>query len=149
MAYERLLDRDEQPDHDNIRAMIGGEVLPVWEDVTAYLEETFPDFAPELIYYSAQHGWAFRYRKEARQICTLFPERGAFTALITLNPQEDEQVLEKINFFNTRLRRLLNRPSTLPQGRWLWMRLEDHTDFVGFKLLMEIKKGSPVQDGQA
>jgi len=48
--------------------------------------------------------------------------------------------LAKINYFNTRLRGLLTQPSTLPQGRWLWMRIEDHTDFVGFKLLMEIKK---------
>jgi len=146
MAYERLLNRDKTPDCEHIRMLIGGEVLPVWEDVVTYLEEVFPDYAPELIYYSAQHGWAFRYRKQARQICTLFPERGAFTALITLNPQEDQQALEKINYFSTRLRRLLSRPSTLPQGRWLWMRIEDHTDFVGFKLLMEIKKKSPSQD---
>lgn len=148
MAYERLLNRESQPDRERIRAVIGKEVLPVWEDVAAYLEDAFPGYMPELIYYSAQHGWALRYRKEARQICTLFPEKGAFTALITLNPKEDEQALEKINYFNMRLRRLLNRPSTLPQGRWLWMRLEDHTDFVGFKFLMEIKKGSSAQDNQ-
>ncbi len=142
MAYERLLDRETQPENDLIRQTIGREVLPVWDDVKGYLETAFPEFTSEVIYYSAQHGWALRYRREACQLCTLFPERGAFTALVTLNPEEDALALEKINFFNTRIRGLLNCPSTLPQGRWLWMRLEDHTDFVGFKLLMEIKKGS-------
>jgi hypothetical protein len=140
MAYERLLDRDEQPDSDLIRKTIGREALPVWDDVAAYLEKHFPEYEPELMYYSAQHGWALRYRKESRQLCALFPERGAFTALIMLNPEEDALALDKISYFNTRIRELLNRPSSLPQGRWLWMRLEDHTDFVGFKLLMEIKK---------
>jgi hypothetical protein len=140
MAYERLLNRDDQPDREKIRKTIGREVLTVWDDVIAYLEENFSDYIPELMYYSAQHGWALRYRKESRQLCVLFPERGAFTALIMLNPEEDAQALEKINYFNTRLRGLLNLPSSLPQGRWLWMRLEDHTDFVGFRLLMEIKK---------
>jgi len=140
MAYERLLNRDDQPDREKIRKTIGREVLTVWDDVIAYLEENFSDYIPELMYYSAQHGWALRYRKESRQLCVLFPERGAFTALIMLNPEEDAQALEKINYFNTRLRGLLNLPSSLPQGRWLWMRLEDHTDFVGFRLLMESKK---------
>lgn len=140
MTYERFLDRDEQPDQDLIRKAIGREGLPVWDDVAAYLERQFPDFEPELIFYSAQHGWALRYRREAQQLCLLFPERGAFSALITLNPEEDELALEKINFFNARLRDLFFRPSTLPQGRWLWMRLEDHTDFVGFRLLLDIKK---------
>jgi hypothetical protein len=140
MAYERLLNREEQPDREQIGETIGREVLPVWEDVIAYLNRSFPEYTHEWFYYSAQHGWALRYRKESRQLCALFPERGAFTTLIMLNPEEDAQALEKINYFNTRIRGLLSRPSSLPQGRWLWMRLEDHTDFMGFKLLMEIKK---------
>ncbi len=140
MAYERFLDRDKQPDRDLLHETIGRESLPVWEDVVAYLEEQFPDYQDEWIFYSAQHGWALRYRKESRQLCALFPERGAFTALIMLNPEEDAQALDQVNYFNMRIQGLLSRPSSLPQGRWLWMRLEDHTDFVGFKLLMEIKK---------
>lgn len=142
MAHERLLDREGQPDHALIRRVIGKEVWPVWEEMEVHLAKQFPGYEPELLYYSAQHGWAIRYRKEAQQLCTLFPERGSFTALITLGPEEDALALEKINFFNARLRDLLSRPSTLPQGRWLWMRLEDYTDFVGFRLLLEIKKGS-------
>jgi len=142
MAHERLLDKEQQPDQSLLKKVIGKEVWPVWEDVKAYLAEEYPGYESEMLYYSAQHGWAIRYRKEAQQLCTFFPERGSFTALITLGPEEDEQALEKINFFNARLRELLSRPSTLPQGRWLWMRLEDYTDFVGLRLLLEIKKAS-------
>jgi hypothetical protein len=47
--------------------------------------------------------------------------------------------MEMISYFNARIRAQLNQASTLPQGRWLWIRLEDHTDFVGFKLLMDVK----------
>ena len=140
MAAERFFDRDNQPEQEQINKLIGREVLPVWHDVRGYLEGQFPGYEAELIYYSAQHGWGYRYRKEAQAICTLFPERGGFTALITLNPQEEEAALEKFNFFNAKLREILSRPSSVPQGRWLWMRLEDHTDFVGFKLLMDVKQ---------
>jgi len=140
MVDKRLLDREKKPDADIISALIGREVLPVWVDVHAYLETQFPQYAAELFFYNPQYGWGIRYRKESKQLCALFPERGRFTAMIMLNPEEETLALEKINYFNARLRELLNSPSTLPQGRMMWMRLEDHTDFVGFKLLMEIKQ---------
>ena len=139
MAYERLLDRDQKPDQDLLQRAIGREVLPVWQEVKDYLAENFPAYYSELIYYNPQHGWALRYRKDAQQLCTLFPERGAFSALVVLSQEEEQLAQEKINFFNARIRELLSRPSTLPQGRWLWLRIEDHTDFVGLRLLLENK----------
>ena len=139
MAYERLLDREQTPDEELIRKALGREVFPVWEDSIRFLGEHFPDYESETVYYNIQHGWALRYRKEAQQLVMLFPERGAFTALIILNSEENERVMARINYFNTRIRALLSEPSTLPQGRWLWVRIEDHTDFVGLTWLLEQK----------
>jgi len=139
MAHERFLDREQQPDQDLVNRAIGREVLPVWEAVTAYLQDKFPEFKPEMIFYNPQHGWAVRYRLDAQQLCMLFPERGSFSALIILDPEEEAITMEMISYFNARIRAQLNQASTLPQGRWLWIRLEDHTDFVGFKLLMDVK----------
>lgn len=139
MAYERLLDRDQQPDQILIEKTIGREVLPVWRDVQIFIEKAFPAYSPELIYYNTQHGWALRYRKDTQQLCTLFPERRAFSALVVLSPEEEQLAQEKINYFNAKIRELLNRPSSLPQGRWLWVRVEDHTDFVGLRLLLDNK----------
>jgi hypothetical protein len=139
MTDERLLDRDTPPEPDLIRRVIGREVFPVWEDVNRYLRTQYPDYDAELTYYNAQRGWGLHYRKGPQRLCMLFPERGGFTALLALTPEEDQAALDKIHFFNARIRELLNQPSTLPQGRWLWMRIEDHTDFVGFKMLLELK----------
>jgi hypothetical protein len=140
MAHERFLDREQQPDQTLIRKTIGREVMPVWDDIIGFLDQQFPEYETEMVYYNTQQGWALRYRKEAQQLVMLFPERGAFTALVTLTPEEDALALEKINYFNARFRGLLNCPSTLPQGRWLWVRIEDHTDFVGLRWLLELKK---------
>lgn len=134
------MDRDTQPGMEDIRKWIGREVLPVWDDVAGYLVKEFPAFEPELIFYSQQHGWAIRYRKQAQPLVTLFPERGAFSALIVLSQEEDDLALKKINYFNNKFREELNRPSPLPQGRWLWVRIEDHTDFVGLRLLLDARK---------
>lgn len=139
MTDGRLLDREELPTLERIQEVVGSEVYPVWEDATLHLQNHYPDFESEWRYYNPQHGWGLRFRKGSQQLVMLFPEYGGFSALITLTPGEDESALEKIHFFNTRIRGLLSQPSTLPQGRWMWMRIEDHTDFVGFKLLMQIK----------
>ena len=140
MARERFLIRDEQPSEIEIRKRIGKEVLPVWDDVRNYIEEQFPTYEAEFIFYNDQEGWAFRYRSGLQHLCTLFPEQGGFTALIPLGPQEDQKAAEMMAYFNARIRELLSRQSSLPQGRWLWLPLEDHTDFVGLKLLLELKE---------
>jgi hypothetical protein len=140
MAKKRFLNRDDQPAEDAIRKRIGKEVLPVWDDVRDYIEAQFPEYEPEMVFYNEQEGWAFRYRKDLNHLCTLFPEQGSFSALVPLDPQEDRKAIEMLDFFNARLRELLSRKSSLPQGRWLWLTLEDHTDFVGLKLLLDIKR---------
>ena len=139
MTDDRMLDREADPSPELIRKVIGREVYPVWEDVTRFLQDRYPAFEPELIFYNAQHGWGLQYRKDAQRLCLLFPERGGFTALLTLNPEEEDAALGKIDFYNARIRALLNQPSALPQGRWLWLRIEDHTDFVGLQLLLDTK----------
>ncbi len=140
MGRERFFNRDEQPSDLEIRKKIGKEVLPVWDDVRNYIDEQFASYQSKLVFYNDQEGWAIRYQRGLQHLCTLFPERGGFMALIPLNPQEDQTASEMIGFFNARLRELLSRQSSLPQGRWLWMRLEDHTDFVGLKLLLDLKE---------
>ena len=140
MAYARLLDRENLPDDTLIERTIGREVFPVWLDTRRHIEHTYPEFVPEMVFYNAQQGWGLRYRQEARQLVMLFPERGGFSALVMLNPEEEARVMEKINYFNNRIRELLNQPSELPQGRLLWCRVEDHTDFVGLKLLLDQKR---------
>ena len=138
MQDERLLNRDAPPRPELIRQVIGSEVFSLWEEVNHYLQAQYPDFQAEMAYYNTQHGWGQDYRKAAQRLCILFPKRGGFTVLLTLTQHAEEAAQGKINYFNARLRELLNQPSALPQGRWLWLRIEDHTDFVGFKLLLEI-----------
>ena len=140
MAYERFLDREIMPDQQMIHNQIGEMVLSVWEDVINHLQRIFTGCHSEMIYYNRQHGWGIRYRHNATLLCTLFPERGAFSALITLDPKEETKALDKINFFNAHIREMLNQSSTLSQGRWLWIRIEDHTDGVGLKMLLDLKE---------
>lgn len=142
MKDERMLDRNVSPTLECIQEMLGREVYPVWEEINHFMRDHYSDCESEWRFYNPQRGWGLRFRIGSQQLCMLFPERGGLSALVALTPEQDESALGKIEFFNNRIRDLLNQPSSLPQGRWLWMRIEDHTDFVGFKLLMDIKTTS-------
>jgi len=139
MTDERMHDRDVVPTQEHVQAMLGKDIFPVWEDIAHFMGSQYPDCESEWRYYNPQHGWGLRFRIGSQQLCMLFPERGRLSALIMLTPQQDDAAQDKIEFFNNRIRNLLNQPSALPQGRWLWMHIEDHTDFVGLKHLMAIK----------
>ncbi|HOM66787.1 MAG TPA: DUF3788 family protein [Brevefilum fermentans] len=143
MIDERLLDRNNPPEPELIRQVIGDEAFPLWEQVNQFLQEQYPDFQGGMTYYNAQRGWGQDYRKGAQRLCMLFPERGGLTAFLTLSQDGEEAAQARIRYFNARLRTLLNQPSALPQGRWLWMRLEDYTDLVSLKLLLEITSSYP------
>lgn len=139
MVDNLMFNREVEPTEEYFRQLIGKEVLPVWEDTQNYLRHEHPSYSSEMIYYNPQRGWGLRYRNKLQQLCFLFPEKRGFTAFITLNPREEQSILNKKNYFNTRIRELLYQPSSLPHGRLLWLRIEDHTDFVGFKIILDCK----------
>jgi hypothetical protein len=141
MFQGQFTDRNNPPNQDLIHETIGQEVSPVWIDTIGYLAKAFPGYESELMYYNPQRGWGIRYRKESQQLVMLFPEKHRFTAMLTLNPDEVELAQAKIHFFNTRIRELLNQIASTSEWGMVWLRLEDHTDFVGLKLLLEIKAG--------
>ncbi len=139
MPNNQMHNREAEPTLEYIRQLIGSEVWPIWEEIQNYLAVKFSQILPETVFYNPQRGWGLRYRVDAQQICILFPEEGSFTALITLNSQEEQGILDMLHYFNAKIRDLLNKPSSLPSGRWIWLQIEDRTDATGFKLLLNAK----------
>ena len=89
MIDERLLDRNNPPEPELIRQLIGDEAFSLWEQVNQYLQKQYPDFQGGMTYYNAQRGWGQDYRKGAQRLCMLFPERGGLTFL-TLSQDGEE-----------------------------------------------------------
>ena len=53
MIDERLLDRNNPPEPELIRQVIGDEAFPLWEQVNQFLQEQYPDFQGGMTYYNA------------------------------------------------------------------------------------------------
>lgn len=136
MSFERMLEKHHQPTDKEILDTIGDTMF--WQKLRDFLESSY-DFTPELVNYG-KHGWTIRYRKSGKTLCSLFPEQGAFTALIVLGKKETEKVLPIIDQLNSNIQKLIGDTQQLHDGRWLWIRVRNQTDIESIKEILKLKR---------
>ncbi len=144
MSYERILSKDKRPTGKEILKTIANTTH--WLELRQYLESSY-DFAPELVNYG-KHGWTIWYRKSGKTLCSLFPERGAFTVLVVLGRKEAEKALSMMDQFNAAVRKLLGDADQLHDGRWLWIRVLKQSDITSIKELLKLKRKPGSVKGQ-
>ncbi len=139
MDYQRMLDKEHKPSEKEISCYLGGKAGEAWTDIASFLR-TYYDFSPELDYGGTKYGWSIRYRRSGKSLCTLYPEKGAFTVLIVLGKKEVEQFEEHINEFSKEFVESFRSASQFHDGRWLWIRALDKSDTEDIRHLLVIKK---------
>ena len=81
--FERLKDTTNEPTEEITINFIGKQASKTWIYLRQFIEENY-DFKPETVFYGNKYGWTVRYRKSGKTLCSLFPEKGAFTVLVVL-----------------------------------------------------------------
>jgi len=138
MLYQRMIDVDIKPTEDDITKTVG-EKSSFWLGIRKYVEENY-DFAPELVYYGQKYGWTLRYRKSGKTLCSLFPEKDAFTVLVVLGKKEVEKTFSIIDRLNPEVRTLFENAEQKRDGRWLWIRVLINDDVESIKVLLNVKR---------
>lgn len=133
------MDDASQPTEDEIEAFIGQPGAESWRAVKRFVEDNYA-IPPETIFYGKKYGWTVRYRKSGRTLCSLFPENGAFTALIVLGRNESANVLTMRDELSANVSELLGTTAQLHDGRWLWIRVSTTMDVDDVTTLLTIKK---------
>lgn len=136
--YERLVNGEEKPSEEEIRKTIGKKALQYWEEMKGFLYENY-DFPPELTFYGKKYGWTIRYRKSGKTLCSLFPEKGSFTVLLTLGAKEIERGKEQISNLSAPIKEIFDKSPLLHDGKWLWIRVEDRDCVKAIKVLLTVK----------
>jgi len=139
MDYQRMLDKEHKPSEKEIFCYLGGKAGEAWTDIASFLR-TYYDFSPELDYGGTKYGWSIRYRRSGKSLCTLYPEKGAFTVLVVLGKKEVEQVEEHINEFSKEFIESFKSARQLHDGRWLWIRALDKSATEDIRHLLVMKK---------
>ena len=139
MQYQGMLDKERKPSEKEMLGYLGGRAAEAWADIVSFLNAHY-DFSPELDYGGTKYGWSIRYRKSGKSLCTLYPERDAFTMLILLGKKEAEQFEEHMHEFSMRFVELFKSARQFHDGRWLWIRILDKSDAEDARRLLRIKR---------
>ena len=137
--FPRMLDKTCKPDTKAIISFIGDQLTTKWFEMEDFLK-THYDFKPETVFYGNKYGWTVRYRKSGRTLCSLFPEKGSFTVLITLGKKESELVLSMKDSLSSRISSLIQESRQLRDGRWLWIRIMKTNDITDIKKILTVKR---------
>jgi hypothetical protein len=134
-----MLDKETQPTQKSIAAYLGKEAAKAWGDITAFLAENY-DFTPETSFGGKKYGWAIRYRRGGKSLCTLYPEKGAFTVLIVLGAKETGLALAALSEFSPGVAKTISGAHQYHDGLWLWLRVLKKDETADIKHLLQIKK---------
>jgi hypothetical protein len=139
VSFERMLDKEKMPTAKDIADYLGKDAAEAWGDLTAFLAENY-NFTPETVFGGRKYGWAIRYRRSGKSLCTLHPEKGAFTVLVVLGGKETEQALAALSSFNPNVADTISNAKQYHDGRWLWLRVLNRHETADIKRLLQIKK---------
>ena len=138
MDFERMLDKEQQLTEAEMLAHVGG-AGDAWKALRGFVEDNY-DFVPEIYFGGRKYGWTLRYRKSGKTLTALFPETGAFTALVILGKKDAEKALAMLNEFSADMRRTLAETEQLHDGRWLWIRVTKVEQIPDIQKLITCKR---------
>jgi AraC family transcriptional regulator len=101
MQWSELYDGGHEPLENQIRAFVA---TPLWDELAQYVQQIY-NGKPKLFYSCCSmdkgiwKGWNIKYRKSGKNLCTLYPRQGSFTAIVGRNlPIEvtDEKALQEV-----------------------------------------------------
>lgn len=129
-----------QPDMQQIGEYITGEAGALWHELNGYIARTFVS-KPQIAYSvcAAKPGWNVKYKKRGRALCTLYPERKGFVALVVLS-EKDQHVFDMAKPSYTRYVRDLYRGcKPLGSTRWLMITVSDKAVLQDVVKLLHLK----------
>lgn len=134
-----MTDKATKPSEEEMTNFIGEPARRAWLEIRKFIEDHY-DIMPETIFGGAKYGWGVRYRKSGKTLCSLTPEKGAFTVLIVLGKKESEKALSTRDELSSKIYKLIENTKQLHDGRWLWIRLSTASGTEDVKKLLQIKR---------
>ena len=137
MNWNQLYPKSQQPTLEEINAFIAS---PLWGEFCRWAEERYA-VLPKVEHStcSGAPGWNVKYKKSGRSLCTLYPDEGAFTALVTVGAKEAPQAELLLPTYSEYLRELFSRTQPFNGARWLMIRVSDPRVLEDVKQLVSLR----------
>ena len=137
MSWFEAYPRSQEPTLEQIASFIDS---PLWNGLCRWSEGAY-SIVPKVEYStcSGAPGWNVKYKKGGRALCTLYPDDGAFTAMVTVGSKEAQEAELLLPTFSDYLRELYARTSAFNGARWLMIRVSDAAVLEDVKKLIRLR----------
>ena len=117
MKWSDRYSKADMPDMGKISAFVAS---PLWGELCSHLESLYA-VSPQIDYSvcSGAPGWNVKYRKSGRSLCTLYPDDGFFTCLISVGSREATEAELLLSNCTETIRTLYWNTKPFNGGRWL------------------------------
>ena len=116
-------DKTREPSVEILREYVAN---PLWDGLCAAIEADYD--AKPLIEFSGcsmLRGWNLKYKKSGRSLCTLYPGKGAFSALVVIGERERPEMELLLPTFSVYLQELYRQTEVSMGQRWLMIDVTD------------------------
>ena len=137
MSWFQRYPKSQQPTLEQISEYIAS---PLWGELCAWAEKSY-QIEPKVEHStcSGAPGWNVKYRKSSRALCTLYPDEGHFTAMVTIGAKEAPEAELLLPTCSDYIRELIARTQTFNGARWLMIRVTDAAVLEDVKKLIRLR----------
>ena len=137
MSWFQRYPKSQQPTLEQISSYIAS---PLWGELCQWAEKSY-QIEPKVEHStcSGAPGWNVKYKKGGRALCTLYPDEGQFTALITVGAKEAPEAELLLPTCSDYIRELFAHTQTMNGARWLMIRVTDAQVLEDVKKLIRLR----------
>jgi hypothetical protein len=139
---DMIQNRENEPTMPEICEYITGEARTLWQEFVTNVEEEFqtaPKFAFSVC--AAKPGWNVKYKKSGKALCTLYPEKDAFVALVVLGAK-DMVMFEGVCGDYTPYVNQVYQEQQYDGPKWLMIRIKDRETANDVLKLIKLKRAA-------
>ncbi len=134
-----ILNDDYVPDFEEISNYMDDPGRELWQDFNQYVMENYKT-RPTIAYSScsAKPGWNVKYKKSGKSLCTLYPEKVGFVALIVVKLA----LLPEIDSLDSVITDIAKAAKPFNGTKWLMIPVQNKKILEDVKELLFLKQSA-------
>ncbi|CAM2741363.1 MULTISPECIES: DUF3788 domain-containing protein [Clostridium] len=123
MIWSEMYDESTRPTLENIKEFVNNKLC---DELCLSLEKTYA-VLPKIEYSkcSMQKGWNVKYKKRGKSLCTIYPMKGYFIALIVIGEKEEIETKLVMPTCSGYVQKLFKETPFSCGGRWLMIEVRE------------------------
>jgi hypothetical protein len=129
-------DKSNVPDDNDLQEALE-DTKKLWDELTAYIKDTYDSVKEEWKFYGKKYGWQMKLPSKKRNIMFLIPRKGYFLAVFVFGEKAVEAIIN--SSLDQSIITAIKEARKYAEGRGLKIEVKSEKDIDNIKTLAHIK----------